>query len=229
MTTEFTDRLTVVGTSHISPKSIATVKKAIEDNEPQIVAVELDQKRLIALTTKNPKRPSALAIIRRVGMIGYIFSLAGNWVEHKLGDKLGTKPGSEMLTAVQRASETGARVALIDQDIEVTLRRLSKGITFKEKLNGCVDVVKGVFGKGVMTFDIASVPSSQLIEKLLSQVKDRYPNFYRVLVKERNEFLAKRLASLLKAFPDDKIVAVIGAGHKTEVRRLVKKYLSKSH
>ena len=45
--------LTIIGTSHISPKSVKQVKDKIKELKPEIIAVELDRKRHHALTTKT--------------------------------------------------------------------------------------------------------------------------------------------------------------------------------
>ena len=56
------------------------------------------------------------------------------------------------------------------------------------------------------------VPPKELIKKLLDQLKDRYPSFYKVLLLDRNQFMAKRLAITAHSNPDKRILVVIGAG-----------------
>lgn len=214
-----------IGTSHIAKESVDAVKDFIAKQKPDVVAVELDASRLSALMSKKRSRPS-LADIRRIGLNGFLFSLIGGWVERKLGEKVGVAPGSEMFSAIKLAQQSGAKVALIDQDISITLRRFSEVFTWREKWNLFVDILKGVFfRKSVLSFDISKVPSSQMISKLLKEVKVRYPNLYRVLIGERNEVMAQRLAKLSVDFPEKRILAVVGAGHESDLLLLVKKYL----
>jgi len=59
-------------------------------------------------------------------------------------------------------------------------------------------------------------------------VKKRYPNFYRVLIEERNQIMALNLANLIKNYPDKNILAVVGAGHEKEIEKLTKKYLNRA-
>ena len=57
---------------------------------------------------------------------------------------------------------------------------------------------------------------------MISQVKDRYPNVYKVLIEERNNVMIKNLRKLAQKYPEKKILAVMGAGHKEEVERRIK-------
>ena len=215
--------LEVIGTSHIAQQSLDEVKKAIEDGKPSIVALELDKKRLYALMHGKNDR-LRIYDIKRVGLKGFIFSLIGAWAEKKLGEYVGVSPGSEMKSAVELANKYKMKVALIDQDIEITLKRLSKALTWREKWNFFIDVLKAVvLRKKEVEFDLRTVPDKKLISKLIKKVKGRYPNIYKVLVEERNEIMAKRLVRLMKENENEKILAIIGAGHEEDIIGLIKK------
>jgi len=215
--------LVLVGTSHIAAESVAKVEQVILSENPAIVALELDRKRLWALLHPD-KAKASIRDIRRVGLKGYLFGLIGAYVERKLGEKVGMKPGAEMLQAVNVARKIGAHLALVDQDIEVTLRRFSKELTWKEKWRLVVDVLKGmVLRKSDFSFDLRTVPDEKLIGKMIAQVKKRYPNIYRVLVTERNDVMARNLAHLMRHFPDKLIVAIVGAGHGKDLLQLIKR------
>jgi len=221
------DRLTIVGTSHIAPQSLKDVEDTIIAQEPDIVALELDKKRLFALLNPQADKTPRWRDYKHVGLKGYLFARLGAWAEKKLGAKVGVSPGSEMLAGLRAAQQTGARVSLIDQDIEITLKKFSKALTWREKWHFFVDIIKGVvFRKGI-EFDLSSVPSQEIITKLTSDVKERYPSIYRVLIDDRNKLMAKRLARLLHANPETRIVAVVGAGHVEEIKALVKKHLNR--
>jgi pheromone shutdown-related protein TraB len=214
--------LILIGTSHIAAESVAAVDKIIQKEQPQIVALELDRKRLVALLHPQKARISWKEI-RRIGFKGWLFSIIGAFVERKLGEKVGMKPGAEMLQAIRSAQQAGAQLALVDQDIEITLKRFSQAMSWKEKWRLLVDLFKGlVLRKTEFTFDLSKVPSQRLIERMIKKVQKRYPNIYRVLVTERNQVMAKRLAWLMRQHPDKTIVAVVGAGHETELLQLIK-------
>ena len=215
--------LTIIGTSHIARQSLEEVERAIEEGKPDIVALELDRKRLHGLMNREEGRVS-LHNIGRVGLKGFIFSLIGAWAEKKLGKLVGVAPGSEMKKAVMLARKNKLKIALIDQDIEITLRRFSKALTWKEKWNFIADIVKQIFaGNREIEFDLTKVPEKKIIRKLIDKVKIRYPNIYKVLIEERNEVMAKNLEKIMEENEDKKILAIIGAGHEEDILNIIKK------
>ena len=214
--------LTIIGTSHIAEQSLEDVEKAIVGGKPDIVALELDRMRLYSLF----KKPGRLRIydIKRIGFKGFIFALIGAWAEKKLGKMVGVAPGSEMKKAVRLAKKHKIKLALIDQDIEITLKRFSQSLTWKEKWNFLVDIVKAFFvRKNVIEFDLTKVPSKKVIKNLVGKVKKRYPNVYNVLIEERNHVMAENLKKIIEECPDKKILAIIGAGHEEDILDLIKK------
>lgn len=218
-------KLVLLGTSHIAKQSLKEVESAIKRGKPDIVALELDRKRLAALLEKKRPKPK-LRDIKRIGIKGFLFSLIGAWAEKKLGEKVGVKPGAEMKLAFELAMKRKLKIVMIDQDIEITLKKISKRLTWKEKWHFVVDAFKAfVLRKKEIMFDLRKVPSERIIKKMTSKVKKRYPNIYEVLVVERNEIMARNIANLCTQHPDSKILAVIGAGHEKEILNLVKENL----
>ena len=210
----------IIGTSHIAKQSIKEVKDQIEKDTPEIIALELDKKRLYALFHKG-KKSITFSDIKKVGVNGFIFSIIGAWAEKQLGKLVGVKPGSEMLTAAKLAKKKNIPIALIDQDIEITLKRLSQEITWKEKLNFLIDIIKAaIFRKKEVNFDLTKVPEEKIIKQLITKVKKRYPSIHKVLITERNKIISKNLFNLMQN--KKRILAIIGAGHERDVLDLIK-------
>jgi pheromone shutdown protein TraB len=212
----------IIGTSHISPQSLREVESYISLRKPQIVALELDMGRLRSLFSEEK---SGSFSPFKYGFKGFIFAKLAHYVEHSLGGKTGVKPGSEMKLAYTLAQKNGLKVSLIDQDIRVTLQRLK--ISWKEKWNFVADIFKGGFQylfnkKALLTFDISKVPPDQMIEKLIIEMKDKYPNIHQVLVEERNQYMAKKLFVLMRKNPESQILAVVGAGHGKDMIDIIK-------
>ncbi|MBI2143052.1 TraB/GumN family protein [Candidatus Woesearchaeota archaeon] len=214
--------LTVIGTSHIAKDSVSRVKDAILADKPQIVAVELDHARLHSLLAEEKPRLSP-AMLRMMGATGFVFFIIASFLQRRLGKLIGAVPGQEMKTAVQIAQQNKARVALIDQPLNITMRNLSR-ISIREKLKLARDLIFGVAGIGTekVPFDLAKTPSAGFVGMAMKKVKQRYPGLYKALVADRNEYMANALARIIRTEPESRVVAVVGAGHEKEVIRLLK-------
>lgn len=214
--------LIFLGTSHIAKQSLDEVKKYIEKETPDIIALELDKKRLNALISKIPKKIE-LKDIKQIGLKGFLFSLFGAWAERKLGKLVGVAPGSEMKQAIKIAKKEGIKLALIDQDIQITLQSLSRTITWKEKINFLVDMIKALFqNKTDLDFDLTKVPNRKMIKKLTNELKERYPNLYKVLIEDRNLVIANNIKRLMNLNSNKRILVILGAGHIDDVFEIVK-------
>lgn len=213
--------LILVGTSHIAKQSIEDVERVIRKEKPDVVALELDRGRFYGLM-HGVKGRIGVKEIRTIGFKGYLFAKIGEFAERKLGSEVGVSPGDEMLKAAKVAGEVGSKIALIDQKIEVTLKNFSIEVTWRERFRLVWDIIMGIFSKkNRISIDLTKVPKKELIEKMLSDVKKKYPSVYKVLVEDRNKYMAKKLFKLMKNF--NKIVAVIGAGHEDELIDEIKK------
>ncbi|MBD3259228.1 hypothetical protein GF371_01195 [Candidatus Woesearchaeota archaeon] len=222
------ENLTIMGTSHIAKESLDQVADYIERQKPDILALELDKKRLYALLAGKKKR-ARFRDIRKLGFKVFLLNLIGAYIEEKLGKMVGVKPGSEMKLAYKLAQKHRIKIALIDQDIEITLKKLSKAISWKEKFAIVADILKAIIlRRPEIEIDLTKVPPEEIISLMLEKVKKRYPNFYRVLIEERNRFMARKLAMLLRNFPEKKILAIVGAGHEKDLLTMVKKDLGLS-
>ncbi len=211
----------LLGTSHIAQESIDQVKEFIEAKKPEIIAVELDQKRVYALFHK---KKLSIKDIKQLGVKGFLINLVGAYIEKKLGKLVGVHPGSEMKTAIKLAKKHKLTMALIDQDISITLKRLSKSITWREKLRFIKEIIKGIITRKqqIEPFDLKKTPPKETIEKMIQMVKQSYPNVYKVLVEERNQVMAKNLYSLMTNNPDKKIFAIVGAGHEEGIIKILR-------
>ncbi|MEA3379236.1 MAG: TraB domain-containing protein [Nanoarchaeota archaeon] len=216
--------LTLIGTSHVAIQSVAEAKNTILSVHPKAVALELDRARFLSLMKPKKKPGSILAVIRQIGLRGFIFSLIGAWIQKKIGKLVGSAPGTEMKVATLTAVKINAKVALIDRDIRVTLRHLFKYVTWKEKFRFIADIFKGIILRKpqVEAFDLRKVPPEKIINQLLNKTKKRYPGVYKALVQERNVYMAKNLYKLMQKYNGETIVALVGAGHEKDIINLIR-------
>lgn len=224
----------IIGSSHIARESINDVKKTIEEFKPDIIALELDVNRYHALLSKKEGKV-AIADIKKIGMLGYLFAKLGQWGSKRLGRIVGVMPGEEMLAAIRLAKKRNIRLALIDQNIAVTLGRFSRSITLKEKWTFIKDLFRSVFfrkqfakeiGTDIKKLDLTKVPPREIISSLVSTMIKKYPNVYNALIRERDMVMARNIIALTKKAPCKRVMAVVGAGHKEGILKLLEKQCS---
>ena len=212
-----TSKVILVGTAHVSDKSVAEVKEIIEREQPDIIAIELCRGRYKALKGEDEVKEVNIKDMLSGGKFYYflIHWLLG-YVQKKIGADTGVKPGSEMIAAIDLAEKTGAKIALIDRDIQVTLGRFWVKMSFYEKLKMFVSLLGATLGFGTKEIDIDTVTDEDVVTQLVAELRKIAPSVASVLLDERDIFMARNLVDLL---PEGKIVAVVGAGHREGIQR----------
>ncbi|MBT3865526.1 hypothetical protein HOF78_00295 [Candidatus Woesearchaeota archaeon] len=205
----------------MSKDSLTEVEKTILKEKPNMVAIELDKDRFLTMIHKR-KKGSALKAIRQIGIKGYTFGILGAWLEKKISKVTKSSPGAEMKQAIKIAKKENIPIALIDKDIKLTLKGISKNITWKEKIRFVREFLKVLFMKNKHRgFDISKVPTEEKISELTKQLKVFYPSLYKVLITERDIHMSKGLYKIAR--DNTKVVAVVGAGHINGITNLLKK------
>jgi pheromone shutdown-related protein TraB len=218
-------KIKVLGTSHISQESVDQIKNTIKEFKPNIVAVELDRQRFRAIMSKV-RRKMKLRHALKLGLFGFLFYIIGSISQKVLGKKTGQQPGIDMKTGIIEAKNAGAKIALIDRDISITLYRLSKRVPLKEKSKLVFYLLFGGFSKNKIDLDLTKVPKDKLVHKLISELSHKFPGFYRVLVSERDTYMQNQVRLISHKFPDSKLLIIIGAGHKEKMKKFVSKLIN---
>ncbi|MDI9623525.1 MAG: TraB/GumN family protein [Methanothermobacter sp.] len=208
------EQLKIIGTAHVSKKSVEEVKEIIRTEKPDVVAVELDigrYQKLIKekLGLKDDRQLSVKDLIRGENIGLFLITGLLTYLQNRIGDDLGVKPGSEMLAAIEAAEEIGARIALIDRDIRITMQRIIDSMSLREKLKFSFNILASFFKKDEIE-DVESLKSEDTLNEVMEYFKDISPQAYHVLVDERDAYMAQKLLEI----PEDKVIAVVGAGHK---------------
>jgi pheromone shutdown-related protein TraB len=207
------ENLKIIGTAHVSKESIEEVKEAIITNQPDVVAVELDINRYQnMMAEKNGEKKQDVNIrdvIKGDKLSIFLVSMFLSYLQRKIGDDLGVKPGSEMIAAIETAEEIGAKVALIDRDISVTLKRALNKMSFLEKAKFVYGILASFFSKDEID-DVESIKDGDTLNEVMGYFKEMSPKAYDVLVTERDAYMAH----ILQDINDENVVVVVGAGHK---------------
>ena len=210
-------RIIIVGTAHVSEKSIAQVNEVIEREKPDIVAVELDNARFKAIKGEEQVKEINVKDLLSGGKF-YYFML--HWllayVQKKIGTDTGVKPGAEMMAAIEQAEKSGAKIALIDRDIQLTLSRFWNKMSFFEKLKLFGSLIGASLGFGSQEIDMETVTNEDVVTQLVGELRKLAPSAATVLIDERDAFMAKNLIDLSN---QGKVVAVVGAGHREGIQK----------
>jgi pheromone shutdown-related protein TraB len=201
----------IVGTAHISRHSADLVRDVIEKEKPDVVCVELDEKRMIALSEKNRwENLDIKNIIRQKQLSTLIVNLVLSSYQKKLGEKLGVTPGTELLEAVQTAKENNIPVELCDREVRITLRRAWHSMGFWQKIKFLFGGLAGIFEKQELTEEkLAELRSKDVLSEMMDELGKAMPVLKKVIIDERDQFIAQKM----KDAKGNKIVSVVGAGH----------------
>ncbi|MEO8177608.1 MAG: TraB family protein [Deltaproteobacteria bacterium] len=203
--------LYLVGTAHVSQRSVDDVGRVIRDLTPDTVCVELDATRHQALV--DPKRWRNLdifAVIRERRVLFSLSSLVLTSYQRRLGEKLGVRPGAEMLAAIDQAALVGARLLLVDRDIQATLKRTWAALSIWDCVQLIGTLVGSLFAKGEITEEqVEALKDRDTISELVREFAEVMPRLQRPLIDERDRFLM----SAIREAPGQCVVAVVGAGH----------------
>ncbi len=210
-------QIILVGTAHVSGRSVEEVNEVIDREKPDIIAVELDKARYQALKGEEEVKEINVKEMLSEGKFYYfLLQWLLAYVQKKISADTGVKPGSEMLSAIEKAEKMGARVALIDRNIQITLARFWNKMSFFEKLKLFCSLLGSTIGIGTKDIDMDTVTQEDVVAELVSELRKMAPNAASVLIDERDAFMAK---NLLEISEKGKVVAVIGAGHREGIQK----------
>ncbi|AIY89991.1 TraB/GumN family protein [Geoglobus acetivorans] len=209
-------KLVIVGTAHVSRKSVEEVVRTIEEEKPDAVAVELDLRRYKALEGER-EEINLLDVIKRGNVFLLLFQLVLSNFQRRIGRETGVMPGEEMLSAIEKAKEIGADVLLIDRDLAVTFNRLWSSLGFFEKLKLFFHIVRGLFESDDIEVD--DLLEKDILDMLTEEFRKISPKTAEVLIDERDAYMTHNLLRAMQRY--SKIVAVVGAGHKKGIEKLL--------
>ncbi|MAU29836.1 MAG: hypothetical protein CMA26_01800 [Euryarchaeota archaeon] len=206
---DFDENLRLVGTAHVSSKSVETVKAQILEYSPDVVAVELCDSRLSTLREPETLDSEDLLKIIKEGKSAMILLQSALAVQQrKMGLSTGEKPGAELLAAVEGAEESQIPYEMIDRDVVITLKRAWHKMGIMEKWRVVNTLLFDDEEEEVSIEEV--LEDSDMMSKLMEEARGVAPNAGEVLIDERDTFLAARIQQIRGR---GKVLAVVGAGH----------------
>jgi pheromone shutdown-related protein TraB len=207
----------VIGTAHVSQKSVDDVRAVIDAVKPDVVAVELDKTRHEALTKDSAFRDLDVFKVVREGRTLYLLAhLALSSYQRRIGQSLGVKPGAELLAAVKLAENRNIPVALIDRDINITLKRTWKNLGLWKRSMLMSSLIFGFDddddeGEAVTEKTVEDLKEPKALSEMLTELGRAVPQIKGPLIDERDQYLAHK--AIEAGAGKRKVVAVVGAAH----------------
>ncbi len=224
MEEKINDNIILIGTAHISEESVNEVRQAIETYKPDIVAVELCQRRYDTITKKDKwENTPVTALIKSNNAYFMLAQTFLSSIQRRLGEEYGVQPGSEMIAAMQEAEKYKIKVALVDRDITVTLKRAWQKMGVREKFRVIWEFLKAMLGydeEELKELDLKELMKQDVISQMMEEFSKIAPSAATVLIHERDQYIAQKIFDQSKK---GKVVAVVGAGHINGI----KQYLAK--
>jgi pheromone shutdown-related protein TraB len=210
--------INIIGTAHISHDSVLEVKDKIQTLRPDVVAIELCEARYRGLTEQRDL--PILDLIKDKNSIYVITNVILSLLQRRLGAEVGIKPGKEMITAIDTAKENGIDFALVDRDIGITLKRTLSKMGLLEKLRAIKELLTAFdMSKEDLENEVEELKKDDKITDVLRELEGLSPTLYRVMVKERDAYMAKKLIELQNKH--ENVLAVVGAGHKKGIEEFL--------
>jgi pheromone shutdown-related protein TraB len=206
----------VIGTAHVSQRSVDEVRQVIAEVKPDLVCVELCKPRHDALTKDSAFRDLDVFKVVREGKTLYLLAhLALSSYQRRIGASLGVKPGAELLAAVKAANENGIPVELIDRDINTTLKRTwaNLGLWKRSMLLSSLMVGWDDDDKGEVVTEktVEDLKEPKALSEMLSELGKAVPEVKGPLVDERDQYLVSKMTDA--GAGKRTVVAVVGAAH----------------
>ena len=224
MEVKIKDNIILIGTAHISKESVEEVRAAIEKYKPDVVAVELCQRRYDAITKKDQweKTPVTKLLKSNNAYLMLAQTFLGS-IQRRLGKEYGVEPGSEMIAAMQESEKHKIPVALVDRDISITLKRAWRKMGIREKFRLTWEFLKALLGYDegeIEELDLKKLMDQDVITALMEEFGEIAPSISDVLIHERDEYIAKKIQDESKK---GKVLAVVGAGHVKGIKEKLSK------
>ncbi|MFB6283690.1 MAG: TraB/GumN family protein [Halobacteria archaeon] len=210
----------LVGTAHVSEKSVEEVEESIETEQPDIVAVELDENRYKSIKGEGERDDiEAGDLIKGKKPFELLVYWLLSYLQTQLGDQFDIEPGADMMAAIDSAEERGIPVALVDRDIQVTVARLWANMGILEKIKFVGSMILGIagFGGSGEDIDVDELTEGDMVEVMIEEFRKISPGATEALIDERDAYIAANLLALKKR--GYHVVAVVGAGHVEGIER----------
>ncbi|HEC82615.1 MAG TPA: hypothetical protein ENI53_01865 [Thermoplasmatales archaeon] len=198
--------LILVGVGHVFDIR-KKIEEIIEEEKPDAVAVELDFNRALALQSKERGRG-------KVNFLYYVMAKLQNIIAKRFSGEV----GGEMISAINKARSMGIPLYYIDMDSREIINKLWSNLSFRKKISILLSSFLSLFvSRKRIEREIKNFEKDG--EKTIKKFEKEMPELKRILIDERNEYMANKLRDILNE--NNKVVAIVGEGHIVGLKSLL--------
>lgn len=215
----------LLGTAHFSPNSVKDVQRVMRVIRPNIVVLELCKERAFMLSlneadlleqNRNLTFDKVRSAIAQKGFAQGLIYIMFIKMSASLTEKLGLAPGSEFRAGANEAHKIpGCSIALGDRSLKVTLARAVASVSTWQKIKLIYQVLMN--DSSMTQEEVEKCKEKDILEQLMQELGVEFPGFKRVILDERNIFLAHSIYHYAQNFETSsgpqKVVAIVGIGH----------------
>lgn len=214
-------QIVLVGTAHVSKASIEEVERAIDEQNPDTVAIELDENRLENIENQDSwKKMDIIKVLKNRQGFLLLANIVLSSYQKRMGDGAGVKSGDEMMAAIKKARARGIPQVMVDRPVSVTLRRAWAKNSFWGKCKLFSMLIATAFSREqISETEIENLKQSSEMDTMMQELSSYLPAVKSVLIDERDFYLASKIWGC----SGSKVLAVLGAGHLGGVESCLKK------
>ncbi|WP_255194265.1 TraB domain-containing protein [Natronobeatus ordinarius] len=211
--------ITIVPSVHFSPTHRRRTREVIHAVGPDLVAIELDERRFERLTRAGHTADELWRTMPPGAAIAYGTLQT---IQQTVLRLYGLDPGkTEMETAIETAAELELDVALIDEPIGETLTELTRRLgpeTIPKLLlrSSTMPPAERLAQLQATTIPLRDVEHGDDVQPMVDAMRRLLPEVTDVLIDRRDRAMARRLHTLRHEGYD--VVAIVGAGHHNGIR-----------
>ena len=215
---EYQDKeIYLVKTAHVSKTSIEDVDRCVEEVNPDSICIELDSQRYEKMENPEQWRDTDIVKIIKEKQVGFLMvNVILSSFQKRLAKSLGSTTGGEMLEGIKLSKERNINLVLADRPIKTTFSRIWAKLGTAEKYKLLSGIIASIFdNEEISEEDLAKLKEADALEAALMEVGKQFPTVKKVLVDERDQYLAEKI----RTAPGKKIVAIIGAAHAPGIEK----------
>ena len=213
----------LLGTAHVSRRSMEAVKALLAQEPFDAVAVELCDSRVQSILHPEAFKQMDLFQVIRRGKTGMVAaSLLLSSFQKRLADQHGIQPGAEMKVAMDGAQARELPLWAIDREVGTTLKRAWHNLGIWQRLTLLSGLLAGAIERAEIDgSEVEKLKQGDLLESALGEFASDSTSLYHTLIAERDAYMAAHLRTLggkLDTTTPRRVLVVIGAGHLKGLR-----------